>query len=161
MSWLLFSQLPKPRPSIIHRLQAPPSRVHLTVHRILQRSHAWPPSEAPRRRDTRAAPMCTHACIRGYLITRIKRTHTHDDFEKEDRRAYDTIRYGTQKIRDSDTRAWHVSRWINERGALLSSSSYLLLCAREICCGKCRYVDEGGSGPDCELCRYAPSSPAA
>lgn len=86
-----------------------------------------------------------------YLIMRITHTHvtrtrvrTYARWCRE--REHNTMRYGTQKIRDPDTRARHVSRRINEGvRALLSSSSCLLLRAREICCGKCRYVDEGGS----------------
>lgn len=50
---------------------------------------------------------------------------------------HDTMRHGSQKIRDADTRARHVSSWINEgcvHPAPPSSPSSCLPLAREICC---------------------------
>lgn len=156
--WLLFRSCRNHvRPS--YAGVTPPSRVHLTVHRILQRSHAWPPSEAPRRLGMHARGSRVYA--RAYPRLPHHENNTHIRKRERENGAH-TTQCVTQKIRDPDTRARHVSRRINEGvRALLSSFSCLFLRAREICCGKCRYVDGGRISLDCELCRYAPSSPAA
>lgn len=133
---------------------APPLRVHLTVHGILH--HAWPPCEAPRRpaRTAACGPVCTRSTY-PRLLHHENNTHTwRTDVASKKRRwrrrrkcaVRGTMRYGSQKIRDPDMRARHVSRRINE-GAwhpLLPTSPCLLVSRRNLL-RKCRYVDEGGS----------------
>lgn len=79
--------------------------------------------------------------IRGYFI--MGTTRTHDGWMWRWRRegrggrsvVRNTMRYGSQKIRDPDMRARHVSRWIN-KGAWCFSPLRLLVffSLSEICC---------------------------
>lgn len=70
-----------------------------------------------------------------------------EEKKEEEEVVRSTMRYGSQKIRDPDMRARHVSRRINE-GAWPSSLLRLLVFSSQRernLLRKCRYVDEGGS----------------
>lgn len=123
---ITFAKLPKPRPPIFPPIEPPSPRVHLTVDRILWWSydHAWPPSETPRRlaRTAERAAPCVHVVCIPRLPHHGNNTHTRRinvAWKKrgaggESGEVVGTMHYGSQKIRDPDMRAWHVSRQINE-----------------------------------------------
>lgn len=140
---ITFSKLPKPRPPITSRRQLLlQSSFNSSQDSGGDRDHAWPPSQAPRRpgaRNTRAARRTHTPCVHGiFAVTSSREQHAYmtdrrqekkqdelvvvDVEEEEDEEERDeavvmmhnTMRYGSQKIRDADTRVRHVSSRINE-----------------------------------------------
>lgn len=154
-----------------HVLPAAPPRVHLTVHRILAAIVITRgllrrlPGDRARTRAERSTHTAGVYTVYSRLPHHGNNMHTwrmdarrrrsstgagaggrEGGGEEEEEKAvvmmHNTIRYGSQKIRDADTRARHVSSRINE-GCLHSPPSpspfssplsFCLLFAREICC---------------------------